>query len=53
MLIKLYKIQYLNLDKALFFPKNQANCLKNGNIDELKLPQSLIFFAKNLHTFPT
>ena len=53
MLIKLYKIQYLNLDKALFFPKNQANCLKNGNIDELKLPQSLIFFAKILHTFPT
>ena len=28
-LIKLYKIRYLNLDKALLFPRNQAICLKN------------------------
>ena len=27
-LIKLYKIWYLNLDKALLFPRNQAICLK-------------------------
>ena len=29
MLIKLYKIRYLDLDKALLFPRNQAICLKN------------------------
>ena len=27
-LIKLYKIRYLNLDKALSFPRNQFICLK-------------------------
>ena len=31
-LIKLYKIRYLNLDKALLFPRNQAICLKNWKI---------------------
>ena len=31
-LIKLYEIQYLNLDKALLFPRNQAIRLKNGKI---------------------
>ena len=29
MLIKLYKIRYLDLDKALLFPRNQVICLKN------------------------
>ena len=32
MQIKLYKIQYLNLDKALLFPRNQAICLKNRKL---------------------
>ena len=31
-LIKLYKIQYLNLHKALFYPRNQAICLKNWKL---------------------
>ena len=30
--IKLYKIWYLNLDKALLFPRNQAICLKNWKL---------------------
>ena len=32
MLIKLYKIRYLNLDKALLFPRNQAICMKNRKL---------------------
>ena len=52
-LIKLYKIWYLNLGKALLFPRNQAICLTIENFDELQLPQSAIFFAEILHTFPT
>ena len=32
MLIKLYKIRYLDLDKALLFPRNQAICLKNWKL---------------------
>ena len=40
-LIKLLKIRYLNLGKALLFPRNQAICL-------LQLPQSF-FFAETLH----
>ena len=31
-LITLYKIRYLNLDKALLFPRNQAICLKNRKL---------------------
>ena len=31
-LIKLFKIRYLNLDKALLFPRNQAICLKNWKL---------------------
>ena len=46
-IIRLYKIRYLHLDEALFFPR------KIGNFDELQLPQSLIFFAEILHTFLT
>ena len=30
--IKLYKIQYLNLDKALLFHRNQPICLKNWKL---------------------
>ena len=32
MLIKLYKIRYLNLDKALLFPRKQAICPKNWKL---------------------
>ena len=52
-LIKLHKIRYLNLNKVLLFLRNQAICLKNWKFDELQLPQSLIFFAEILRTFPT
>ena len=46
-LIKLYKIRYLNLDQALLFLRNQANtCLKIKNFDQLQLPQRLIFLPK-------
>ena len=31
-LMKLCKIRYLNLDKALLFPKNQVICLKNWKL---------------------
>ena len=31
-LIKLYRIRYLNLDKVLLFPGNQAICLKNWKL---------------------
>ena len=31
-LIKLYKIWYLNLDKAILFPRNQVICLKNWKL---------------------
>ena len=31
-LIKSYKIRYLNLDKALLFPRNQAICLRNWKL---------------------
>ena len=31
-IIKLYKIWHLNLDKALLFPRNQATCLKNWKL---------------------
>ena len=31
-LIKLHKIRYLNLDKALLFPRDQAIWLKNGKL---------------------
>ena len=31
-LMKLYKIRYLNLDKPLLFPRKQAICLKNWKL---------------------
>ena len=51
--IKLCKIRYLNLDKVLLFRRNQLFVWKSKNFGELQLPQSLIFFAEILHTFPT
>ena len=46
-LIKLYKIWYLDLDKdkALLFPKTHGIWLKNWKL--WRLPQSLIFFCWN------
>ena len=52
-LIKLYKTWYLNLTKALLFPRNQAIAKKIEKFDELQLPPSLIFFTEISHTFPT
>ena len=52
MLIKLYRIWYLNLDNALL-QETRLFVWKIENFDELQLPQSLIFFAEILHTFPT
>ena len=58
MLIKLYKIWYLNLDNADHldkYPGRETRLFvwKIGNFDEVQLPQSLIFFAEILHTFLT
>ena len=53
-LIKLCKIRYLKLDKALIFPRNQVICLKNWKI--WRAPTTIkfnIFFAEILLTFPT
>ena len=44
MLIKLYKIGHLNLDRLFVW--------KVKNFDELQLPEKLILFAEILHTFP-
>ena len=52
MLIKLYRIWYLNLDKALL-QETRLFVWKIENFDELQLPQSLIFFAEISHMFPT
>ena len=41
-LIKLYKIWYLNLDKALLFLRNQAICLKNWKL--WRAPTATKFF---------
>ena len=45
------QIHPLNLDKALLLPRNLVIFLEN--FEELQLPQSLIFYAEILHTFPT
>ena len=50
-LIRLCKIPYKNLDKALLFLGNQVYCLKN--FEELQLPHTLIVSAKTSHTFPS
>ena len=52
-LIKLYKIPYLNLDKALLFPRNQAICLKNWKLWWTPTATEFNIFCKILHTFPT
>ena len=45
------QIHPLNLDKALLLPRNLVIFLEN--FEELQLPQSLIFYAEILHTFPS
>ena len=47
MLIKLYKIQHLNLDKALLFPRNQAICLKNWKFWRAKTTSKFNIFCWN------
>ena len=44
-LIKLYKIRYLNSDKAVLFRDTRLFVWKIENFDKLQLPQSLTFFA--------
>ena len=48
MLIKLYKIWYLNLDKDYYFQETRLFVWKIENFDKLQLPQSLVFFAEIL-----
>ena len=43
MLIKLHKIRYLSLDKALLFPRNQAICLKNSELWQASTTAKFIF----------
>ena len=50
-LIRLCKIPYKNLDKALLFLGNKVYCLKN--FEELQLPHSSIVSAETSHTFPS
>ena len=46
-LIKWCKIRYLNLDKALFFPRNQVICLKNWKLWQAPTNMKInIFFLK-------
>ena len=45
------QIHPLNLDKALLLPRNLVIFLEN--FEGLQLPQSLIFYAEILHTFPS
>ena len=52
-LIKLYKIRYLNLDKALLFPRNQAICLKNWKLWRAPTTTKFNIFCWNLHMFTT
>ena len=50
-LIKLYKIRYVNLNKALLFPRNQVICLKNLKLwrtqNECVETRSFWFFGNN------
>ena len=46
-LIKLYKIQNLNLDKALLFPRNQATCLKKWKLRRAPTTTKLNIFCWN------
>ena len=45
-LIKLYEIRYLNLDKILFFLRNQTICLKNLKFRAPTTTKSNIFCCK-------
>ena len=45
-LIKLYKIWYLNFDKALLFLRNQAICLKNWKLWQAPATRKFFFLLK-------
>ena len=47
MLIKLYKIRYLNLEKALLFPRNQAICLRNWKLWRAPISTKFNIFCWN------
>ena len=46
-LIKLCRIRYLNLDKALLFPRNQVVCLKNWKLWRTPTTIDFIIFCSN------
>ena len=52
-LIKLYKIRYLNFDKALLFPRNQAIWQKNWKLWRAPTTTKFNVFAEILQTFLT
>ena len=52
-LIKLYKIWYLNLGKALLFPRNKTICLKNWKLWRAPTAIKFNIFAEIVHKFPT
>ena len=46
-LIEQCKIHYLNLDKALLFPRNQTICLKNWRLRRAPTTKKFIIFCWN------
>ena len=52
-LVKTYEIRYLNLDKALLFPRNQAICLKNWKLWRAPTTTKFDIFCWNFAHFPT
>ena len=49
-LIKLYKIRYLSLDKVLLFPRNQAICVKNWKLWRVPAATKFNIFCWNFCT---
>ena len=52
MLIMLYKIRYLNLDKVLLFSSNQVICLKNRKFWQAPITIVFKFFLLKFSTRP-
>ena len=46
-LIQLWKIRYLNLDKGLLFPRNRVICLKNWKLWRAPITTKFNFFCWN------
>ena len=53
MLIKCCKTQYLNLEKALVFPRKQVICQKNWKLWRAPTTVKFNIFAEILHSFPS